>query len=138
MKKLIYVGNLKELSSFTYVGNLTELSSYTFMTASGAVFNFDFQAEEDFSIQNDGSITLSIKTTLLPVEFYSLGKIDKLIIETPVRDLSTGKNIILVKELVNTTLKINYQLKCNGDRAIVNLFITGNIDQEYLKKVEEL
>lgn len=124
------------MKEFTYVGSLRELSGYTFMTSSGTNFYFDFQSEEEFSIQNDGSIAISIKSALLPIEFSKLGTVSKIIVETPVRDFSTGKDVILVKELYDTTIKIKYQLTCSGDQAIVDLSLIGKVYKEYLKEKE--
>lgn len=122
------------MKEFTYVCSLRELSRYTFITSSEVNFYFDYQNEEKFSILNDGKIKVFIKSTLLPIKFYKLGKINKLIIETPVRDFYTGLDMILVKEILDVTANIEYQINCSGNNAVMDLSLTGKIDKEYLKK----
>ena len=116
-----------------YVANLTELSNYIFITDNNESFTYSSHSQEDFLIQAEGVLRVTLKSTLLPVNFVDFTKIKKVVIETPVKLVSTGKEVMLVKEISNVNVDINYTIKSDGNENPINIYLKGTIIKEETK-----
>lgn len=125
-----------EKQYFTYWTHSGQLSEYTFMNPeSKKTFILNCQSKENFVITNGRKITIHLKGILIPFEFFALEKDMKIEVRTPVRDSESGKDFILVKEILHPQTSLSYSGSCNGDRSCADIEITGDI---FVERKEEI
>lgn len=125
-----------EKQHFTYWIHSGQLSDYTFINPeSKKTFILNCQSKENFIVTNGKKITIHLRGVLIPFEFFALEKDMKIEVRTPVIDAESGKEYILIKEILHPQTSLSYGGNCDGDRGRADIEIIGDI---FVERKEEI
>ena len=114
--------------NFTYWAHLGVLSDYVFINPiSQKTFLLNCQTKESFIVTNGRKINIKLQGVIIPFEFFALEEDIKIEIRTPVLDVESKEEYLLIKEILHPTVSLSYCGSCEGERSLANIEIIGDI-----------